>query len=221
MKINGVLFDLDGTLIDTIDLIVRTYQHTLRECLQQELSQAEIVQYFGLTLRESMEHYTTPERVEELCAVYRAYNLANHDALIRPITGVEKMLLALQQRRIKIAVVTSKKVAMAWRGLKCFNLDKYVETVIGCDICVKHKPDPEPMYQALTNIGLTGAECLCVGDSPFDLQSGKAAGCLTAAVRYTSFEWAAMLAQGKPDYIAEQPADLVKIIDTLNETEGV
>ena len=106
---------------------------------------------------------------------------------------------------------------MAKRGLQCMELENYIETVIGCDICQYHKPHPEPMAKALAALNLKADECLCIGDSPFDLQSGQAAGCYgTAAVRYTSFDWQQMLDEGNPDYILEEMPDLIKIIDDLN-----
>lgn len=217
MKIRGVLFDLDGTLIDTVDLIIKAFEHSFAVCLNKKMPHAELVKYFGLPLRSAMRNYVNEDQVEELCAVYREFNLKHHDELIKPFAGVKETLAELQQRGIKMAVVTSKKVPMAKRGLQCMELENYIETVIGCDICQYHKPHPEPMAKALAALNLKADECLCIGDSPFDLQSGQAAGCYgTAAVRYTSFDWQQMLDEGNPDYILEEMPDLIKIIDDLN-----
>lgn len=115
-----------------------------------------------------------------------------------------------------MAVVTSKKRPMALRGLACYGLDKYIETVVTCQDCEEHKPLPAPSLMALKSLKLNGSDCIGVGDSPYDLQSAKGAGCLTAAVRYTSFDWDFILNEGKPDYVLNKMDDLVKLIDRLN-----
>ena len=217
MKIRGILFDLDGTLIDTIDLIIQAFEHSFAVCLNKKMPRAELVKYFGLPLRSAMENYVDKNQVETLCAVYREFNLKYHDELIKPFPGVKETLSVLQQRGIKMAVVTSKQVPMAKRGLQCMGLETYIEAVIGCDICQHHKPHPEPMEKALSALKLKAEECLCIGDSPFDLQSGQAAGCYgTVAVSYTSFDWQEMLDEGNPTYILKEMPDLIKIIDDLN-----
>ena len=118
-----------------------------------------------------------------------------------------------------MAVVTSKKRPAAIRDLGCYNLVEYFDTIIACDDCAENKPLPGPSLMALKRLGLTGADCLAVGDSPYDLQSARAAGCQTAAVRYTSFDWNFILNEGKPDYVLNKMTDLLTLIDTLNKQE--
>lgn len=101
MKIRGILFDLDGTLIDTIDLIIQAFEHSFAVCLNKKMPRAELVKYFGLPLRSAMENYVDKNQVETLCAVYREFNLKYHDELIKPFPGVKETLSVLQQRGIK------------------------------------------------------------------------------------------------------------------------
>lgn len=216
MQIKGVLFDLDGTLVNTSDLIIKTFEHTIQTLLQKNPTQDEITRYFGLPLRECLRQFDE-EKVEEMALFYREYNLKHHDHLIKPFPKIEESMLELQQKGVKMAVVTSKKIPMAERGLNCFGLEKYIEGIIGCDECEKHKPHPEPMLRGAKLISLDPEQCICVGDSPFDLQSGKAAGCITAAVKWTYFNWEQMLLMGKPDFILNEMTDLVKIIDDKNQ----
>ena len=215
MKIKGVLFDLDGTLVNTSDLIIKTFEHTIKTLLQKNPTQEEITRYFGLPLRECLRHFGE-DKVDEMADFYREYNLKNHDLLIKPFPKIEETMIQLQQNGIKMAVVTSKKVPMAERGLKCFNLEKYFTGIIGCDECENHKPHPEPMLRGAELINLSPEECICVGDSPFDLQSGKSAGCLTAAVKWTYFDWDKMLLLGKPDHVLAEMPDLIRVIDKEN-----
>lgn len=220
MQVKGILFDLDGTLVNTTELIIKSFEYTLKNNLDIEPSRYEITQYFGLPLRESLEKFIptgVSQDVDELVEYYRDYNGKYHDELIKPYPFIEETLQSLQQQDIKIAVVTSKKQPMAKRGLKCFNLDQYVEGIIGHDECIEHKPSAEPMLRGAEILKLRPEECLCVGDSPFDLQSGHGAGCRSVAVAWTTVEWQKMLREGQPNFIINKMSDLLTIVAKLNQ----
>lgn len=216
MKIKGILFDLDGTLINTTPLILESFRHTFVELGLPVPSRQELVAGFGLPLRTAVRAYMPDELVEQFCTAYSAYHRSQHDRLIQPFNGVRETLAEIAGRGIKMAVVTSKKRPMALRGLACYGLDQYIQTVVTCQDCEEHKPMPGPSLLAIKQLGLDCSDCIGVGDSPFDLQSAKGAGCLTAAVRYTSFDWNFILNEGKPDYVLNTMKDLVKLIDRIN-----
>ena len=94
MKIKGVLFDLDGTLVNTSDLIIKTFEHTIRSLLQKNPTQEEITRYFGLPLRECLRHFDET-KVDEMADFYREYNLKNHDVLIKPFPKIEETIIKL------------------------------------------------------------------------------------------------------------------------------
>ena len=219
MKIKGVLFDLDGTLVNTTPLILESFRHTFKLFGMPVPSDSELVAGFGLPMRTAVTAYMPEEIADEFCDAYRAYQRTRHDELIEGIDGVGETLSALKRSGIKMAVVTSKKRPAAIRDLGCYNLVKYFDTIIACDDCAENKPLPGPSLMALERLGLNGADCLAVGDSPYDLQSARAAGCQTAAVRYTSFDWDFILNEGKPDYVLNKMTDLLTLIDTLNKQE--
>ena len=219
MKIKGVLFDLDGTLVNTTPLILESFRHTFKEFDLPVPADSELVAGFGLPMRTAVTAYMPEEMADEFCDAYRAYQRMRHDELIQSIDGVAETLSALAERGVKMAVVTSKKRPAAIRDLGCYDLVKYFDTIIACDDCAENKPLPGPSLMALKQLGLSGAECLAVGDSPFDLQSARGAGCQTAAVRYTSFDWDYILTEGKPDYVLNKMTDLLTLIDTLNKQE--
>ena len=219
MKIKGVLFDLDGTLVNTTPLILESFRHTFKQFGMAVPSDSELVAGFGLPMRTAVTAYMPDEMADEFCDAYRAYQRTRHDELIESIDGVGETLSALKRSGIKMAVVTSKKRPAAIRDLGCYNLVEYFDTIIACDDCAENKPMPGPSLMALKRLGLTGADCLTVGDSPYDLQSARAAGCQTAAVRYTSFDWNFILNEGKPDYVLNKMTDLLTLIDTLNKQE--
>ena len=219
MKIKGVLFDLDGTLVNTTPLILESFRHTFRQFGMPVPSDSELVAGFGLPMRTAVTAYMPDEMADEFCDAYRAYQRTRHDELIEGIDGVGETLSSLKQSGIKMAVVTSKKRPAAIRDLGCYDLVEYFDTIIACDDCAENKPLPGPSLMALKRLGLNGADCLAVGDSPYDLQSARAAGCQTAAVRYTSFDWNFILNEGKPDYVLNKMTDLLTLIDTLNKQE--
>lgn len=203
-----LLFDLDGTLIDTNHLILMSFQYVLREYLGREVSAAEIYPHFGEPLDRTMARYA-PERAAELVQHYREYNEQRHDRLITPIPGVPEALTALRLAGVPMAVVTSKRTALARRGLQVCGLEEFFPTLVGMDATEKHKPDPEPVLEALRRMGVApGPHVLMVGDSIFDVQCGRNAGCMTAGVSWTVNRSA--LEASHPDLWLESPADLVK-----------
>lgn len=213
MQIKGILFDFDGTLANTIDLIIATFEFTCKKVLGTVPPREAIIATFGLPLGDAFVMLAGREDlVEEMRAVYKAFNEANHDAMIRPIAGVEETLRELKTRGLKLAVVTSKKPAMLRRGLDCLELAQYIDVCIALGDTQESKPHPAPMLAACRALRLKPCECLCVGDSPFDLQSGRRAGAETVAVRYTYFDLDKLVTEGEPDYVISTLHELLTLI---------
>lgn len=214
--IKGILFDFDGTLANTIDLIVATFEHTCATALCFKPPRQEIINTIGLPLGDALELLSgihEPERIVQLRQIYGQFNADNHDTMIKPIEGVAELLPELRRRNIKLAVVSSKKLYMLQRGMNCLGMTQYIDATVSVLDTERGKPAPDPMLLACERLGLAPDECLCVGDSPFDIQSGNAAGCYTVAVEYTQLDWQNLLEQGKPDYTIAQPLDLLKLLD--------
>ena len=132
MKIKGVLFDLDGTLVNTTPLILESFRHTFKQFGMPIPSDSELVAGFGLPMRTAVTAYMPDEMADEFCDAYRAYQRTRHDELIQGIDGVAETLSALKQSGIKMAVVTSKKRPAAIRDLGCYDLVEYFDTIIAC-----------------------------------------------------------------------------------------
>ena len=217
--IKGILFDFDGTLANTIDLIAATFEHTCVTALGVKPDRQRIIDTIGLPLGDALELLSgihEQQRILELRQIYGAFNAANHDTMIKPIPGVAELLVQLKQRDLKLAVVTSKKAYMLERGMQCLGMLPYIDATVSVLDTERGKPAPDPMLLACERLGLTPGECMCVGDSPFDMQSGNAAGCVTVAVEYTQLDWQSLLEQGKPDYTVSQPLDLLQLLDKLS-----
>jgi pyrophosphatase PpaX len=211
MPFSVVLFDLDGTVINTNDLIVASFQHVLKEKLGLDVPASTIYRHFGEPLPRTMGRYA-PGREVELSDFYRTFNLANHDSLVKQFEGMRETLDALRDAGIKLGIVTSKRVDVAQRGLTVCGFDGYFDTLVGMDETEKHKPEPEPILLALERLGgQPGAHVLMVGDSTFDILCGHNAGVATAAVGWSVIE-REVLQGARPDHWVEHPADLLSLV---------
>lgn len=214
MKFSGLLFDLDGTILDTTNLIVQSFQHTFRVHYNRQILPQEVHRFFGKPLRTAMEALG-PDKVEELIETYREYNLTHHDALTTIFSGMRDTLETLYDAGFPMAIVTSKTSETALRGLKLFNMDHFFPVLIGVHECERHKPNREPVETALRQLGLSAETCLMIGDSPFDIISARDAGAKTAAVRWTYVSWEELLNE-RPTYILEKPQDLLSLCGLEN-----
>lgn len=217
--IKGILFDFDGTVGNTTNLILTSFRYATQKVMGKVFPDKVYTSSFGLPLPQCMELIAdSPEQVDELRKVYRSSNDILHDKLIEGFPGVKEAFATLTEQGIKIAIVTSKKQPMCRRGLRCLDLEQYVDAVIGCDDIVKSKPDAEPMLKGAMGLGLEASECLCVGDSYFDLESGHNAGCAACvAVSYTCLDMKRVIDEGKPDFIIDDLRELVPLVKKLNE----
>jgi pyrophosphatase PpaX len=206
----AVLFDLDGTLLDTNQLIISSYKHTIKKHLNRDLEDKEIVRYFGEPLRLTLERYDK-EKVEEMYETYVKYNEEKHDSMIKLMDNAKETLEELKNRGIKIGVVTSKRKHMAERGLKYFNLLELMDVIIAMEDTSEHKPNPEPLLEACRRLDISPSEALYVGDSHYDIQCGKNAGSKTCLVKYTVLDLNEVLSY-KPDFVIDGLRQLLEII---------
>jgi pyrophosphatase PpaX len=210
--IDAVLFDLDGTLIDSIELILASYRHTMAEHGRGPVPDAEWMRGVGTPLRVQLGRWAdTPEDLQALVDTYRAYNLANHDRMISAFPGVVELVRALRVRGLRTGVVTSKNRDGAARGLRLVGLASAIEIIVAADDVERPKPHPEPVCLAVESLGADPRRTLFVGDSIHDLTSGRDAGVLTGAVLWGPFA-RAELEVGQPDYWFEHPDDLRNLL---------
>ena len=195
----AVLFDLDGTLADTTELILRCYRHTMRVHLGDALPDELWVAGMGTPLREQLKAFARDaEEAAHMAETYSTYQRAIHDDMVRAFPGTVEAVHALKETGAAVGVVTSRRTAMAERTLACAGLAGVMDVLVGADDVVKAKPDPEPVHLALERLGLAGREghTLFVGDSPFDIRAGRGAGTRTAAVLWGPFPHDALVAEG-------------------------
>ena len=207
----GILFDNDGTLVDTHDLILASMRHSTRAVLGRVIPDEVLMRKVGQPLVVQMGDFTPDEEQQaDILRVYREHNHAHHDEAVRAFPGAREVLVEFAARGLELGVVTSKMHALAWRGLEITGLAPYLDCCIGADDCEHYKPEPEPVLRGLEALGLASADCWYVGDSPFDIQAGNAAGCPTAAVTWGMFPEADLLA-ARPNRVCKSFAELLEL----------
>ena len=197
----ALLFDLDGTLVDSIELIMRSMHHAFDGHVGQVPTDDQWRALIGRPLVDSFREFVAEEpEVERLIGRYREYQLANHDRLLRPYEGIVAAIRGFAAAGHPMALVTSKADWLAARALAHVGLDDAIPIVVGCDSCTRHKPHPEPVERALALLGVLPVDSIFVGDSPHDVESGRAAGVYTVGVTWGAFT---------RDEMARAGADLV------------
>jgi pyrophosphatase PpaX len=215
----AVLFDLDGTLVDTTDLILASCQHTFTRHLSGGCPPRDaLIATFGRSLPELLLEIAVAERADnpaalaaDMLVTYRAHNDEHHDALIRPFEGVEPMLGSLRASGLRLGVVTSKRERSARVGMARYGLGDFFEVGIFHDDTVRHKPDPAPLMLGARRLGVAPERTVYVGDSVHDVTAGRAAGMQTIAAAWGPFPRADLEAAG-PNHTADKPSDVVLLV---------
>jgi len=220
--VRAVLFDLDGTLVDTTELILASHAHVIeRRFSGRPLpTRRELIQNLGRSLPETLLEYAVAatenaqqaaESAEQMLQTYRDYQTANHDRMIRPFEGMRETLERLRDRGYTLGVVTSKMQATARLALDHYDLSELLPLGVFHDDTERHKPDPAPLLHALRKGGLSANETVYVGDSIHDVAAGRAADVYTIAALWGPFDRADLELAG-PDALASEPQDLPKLL---------
>lgn len=219
-----ILFDFDGTLVNTTPLILRSFRATWQKVFGFEMEDACYINTFGTLLHTALKGLTEQciadgrvcaiddlhSKADELLRIYREFNWAWHDELIEPFAAVTETLDELKSRGHQLGIVSSKLRFGVERGLKVFEMAGYFDVLITADDVANHKPHPEPLFKALEHFDAAPYEALYVGDSIHDIAAGRAAGIATVAAAWGPFP-RTELEELKPDYLLDEPSELLKI----------
>jgi pyrophosphatase PpaX len=217
--VNAVLFDLDGTLVDTIPLIFACYEHTLAVHLPGfRPPRRVIVGNLGRSLDDILYDYavaagvTDPAPIaRDMLHTYRSFQRDNLDRLIQPYEGMREALQALHGRGLVLGLVTSKVEWAARLSYQRYGLGEFLSVLVFHDDTTRHKPDPEPLLFAASKAGLDPVRAAYVGDSVHDMAAGRAAGMKTIAALWGPSE-REDLVQAGADAVVEKPLDLLTLL---------
>jgi pyrophosphatase PpaX len=211
MRFETVLFDLDGTVVDSGAIILASMRHATREVLGRDYSDEELLQAVGGPGLEAQMSALAPDHVDRLVDVYRAHNEPLHDDL-EACVGMEDVLVRLRDEGRRLGVVTAKRRATVELAFARVPLGHLFEAIVGGDETERHKPDPEPLLLGAERLGADPTATAYVGDSPFDVRAAKAAGMFAVAVTWGRIHERPRLEAERPDAIVERAEELLGVL---------
>ena len=205
-----ILFDLDGTLVDSADLILESYRHTMRIHFEEVPPDAVWLRSLGTPLRAQFREFVdTDDEVQAMIDTYIEHNHREHARLIRRFPGVRDTLETLLRLGARLGIVTSKAARGTTISLESCGLPaEWFEVIITSDEPVPHKPDPAPVLLALDRLGVAAGDAAFVGDSVWDIRAGRAAGVHAIAALWGPFS-EGELAPERPHRMIDRPSDLL------------
>jgi pyrophosphatase PpaX len=211
MRFPVVLFDLDGTVIDSGAIILASMRHAAREVLGVEVPDEQLMAAVGGPGLEAQMHALSPDRADELVTVYRAHNEPLHEELVC-CAGMDEVLVQLKDEGRRLGIVTAKRRQTVELAFARIPIEHLFETVVGGDETKKHKPDPEPLLLALDRLGAAPGEAVYVGDAPFDVKAAKAAGLYSVGVTWGGIHARERLEAEKPDALVDTTEELLGVL---------
>jgi pyrophosphatase PpaX len=207
-----VLFDLDGTLIDSGPIILASMEHAVRTVTGRELAYEELAATVGgQGLVAQMEAFD-PDRVDELVEAYRLHNEPLHETL-EAFAGMIDVLPRLRADGRRLGIVTAKRHRTVGLALDRFPwLAEQFDVVIAHEDTNRHKPDPDPVLAALDRLDTEPSSAAYVGDSPFDIGAAKAAGVFAVGVGWGGIHSAETLLEHEPDAFVHAPGELLDVL---------
>jgi pyrophosphatase PpaX len=211
MRYPTVLFDLDGTLVDSGAIILASFKHAARTVLARDVEEEQIAALVGGSNLHEQMRVLSPAHVDELVRVYREHNRPLHDEL-EAFEGVEELMETLSKQGRKLGIVTAKGRPTVDLAFAVLSLERYFDAVVTADMTDRHKPDPDPVLKALELLESEPAEAAFVGDSPYDIAAGRAAGVFTVAVSWGKIHSEESLLEAGADVLVHSPRELLGVL---------
>jgi pyrophosphatase PpaX len=211
--LEAVLFDLDGTLIDSMALILASFRYATAMTLGESPPDEVMMRDVGLPLAHQMRELSE-EHADELLRVYREHNARVHDEMVRSFPDTAETLAWLAEKGLRLGVVTSKTQATARRGLDLFEFAAFFDVVVGGDDVSVHKPEPHPLLVAAEVLGVDIERCAYVGDSVHDMAAARAAGCAAIGITWGIASRLQLAAAGA-EYVVDDMPGLRTVLEEL------
>jgi pyrophosphatase PpaX len=217
-----VLFDLDGTLADTIPLLLASMRAAYAAIGGTVPDERAWLRGMGTPLRAQFTHFepNNPERVEALIGVYREWQVAHLAAMVTAYDGMHDLLDALRAAGHPIAVVTGKGDWMARITLEHVNMLAPFAVIVGAEATTRHKPDPDPLLLGAERLGVPVTGALYIGDAPNDVLAARAAGMVDVWAEWGPFP-EHEIAPWQPSYRLRHPMDALTLIAQLDAEASV
>jgi pyrophosphatase PpaX len=211
MRYPTVLFDLDGTLVDSGAIILASFKHAARTVLARDVAEEQVAALVGGSNLHEQMRVLSPAHVDELVRVYREHNRPLHEELVA-FEGVEELMETLSEQGRKLGIVTAKGRQTVDLAFAVLSLERYFDAVVTADMTDRHKPDPAPVRKALELLESEPADAAFVGDSPYDIAAGRAAGVFTVAVSWGKIHPEERLREAGADVLVHTPQELLDVL---------
>ena len=211
MRFRVVLFDLDGTLIDSGPIILASMRHAAMTVLGREPDEELVRAAIGGPGLIAQMRDLDADRVDELVEAYRAHNEPLHETL-ESFDGILDLLPQLKAEGRQVGIVTAKRRATVELAFARFPLLRDTDVLVGAEDTERHKPDPDPILEALRILEAEPEAAAYVGDSPFDIRAAKAAGTFAVAVGWGGIHTPERLAEEEPDALVHTTEELVAVL---------
>jgi pyrophosphatase PpaX len=215
--IRTMLFDLDGTILDTNELIITSFVESLKGIVPAGFGRDHIIPSMGQPLIDQLKLFSGLDEVDHLVSAYREINLRLHDEYVKPFEQVKEVLEQLHRNGIKLGVVTTKMRLTTEKGLKFVGIFDYMDAIVTIDDVVNAKPHPEPVLKAMELLGADPATTLMLGDSTVDIKSAVAAGAAAVGVAW-SLKGGQILREAGADYVIDDMRELLAFAGLERET---
>ena len=214
-QVECVIFDLDGTLLDSKECSVKATKAAFKEMGLKVPSEVVIEHYMGIPIEESFfkmsEQPLDQETAAELIRIFRAYYQTYESSTLKVFPEIPHVLEILNKRKVPCFVVSSKKTAVVKRNLAAQDLVAFFEEIIGSDAVTHYKPHPEGINKVVAHYQFDPTKTIMVGDAIFDIQMGKAAGVKTIAVTWGSHD-PKKLSEENPDALVDAPREILDFL---------
>lgn len=211
-NIKAVLFDFDGTIMDTNEVIINSWQHTFRSLKGKEADVNLLLGTFGEPLEISIDKMLPEFSRDDAMRIYREYQYCNFKGLISLFPGVVEVLRELKEKDIKTAIVTSRLRRTTMEGIEKFDLHDFFDTVVTMEDTKKHKPDAEPAFEALRRLDIEAERAIMVGDSKFDIMCARNAGVKSVLVDWSVAAQAESGIENKADFKIRSLKELLDFV---------
>jgi pyrophosphatase PpaX len=211
VRYDPVLFDLDGTVVDSGAIILASLRHATQTVLGETIPDERLLATVGGSGLASQMRDFDPERVDELVRVYSEHNRPLH-AELAACVGMLDLLQELKSGGRKLGIVTAKRRATVELAFETVPIEHLFDVVVAGDETERQKPHPEPLLRALAQVGAPAGDAAYVGDSPFDIQAAKAGGLKAVAVTWGRIHDRERLEQEEPDHIVETSGELRAVL---------
>jgi pyrophosphatase PpaX len=204
-----VLFDLDGTVVDSGGIILASMRHATLTVLEQELSDEQLMSAVGGPGLEAQMRAFAPDRVEELVQAYREHNEPLHDGL-ESFDGLDEVLVRLKSEGRRLGIVSAKRRRTVELAFARVPLGHLFDVIVGGDDTERQKPDPQPLHVALDRLGAEAGDAAYVGDSPYDMKAAQAAGVYAVGVTWGGIHDGALLEDA--DVVVHTAEELLAVL---------